>query len=72
MAVGLNAGDGAATSKSNGGKCNTMKIKSLVLVANLALASSAFAAADGAAVFKAKCAMCHGADPSKRPAIGQS
>ena len=40
-----------------------MKIKSLVLVATLALASSAFAA-DGAGVFKAKCAMCHGADGS--------
>jgi len=37
-----------------------MKIKCLVLVACLALASTAFAAADGAAIFKAKCAMCHG------------
>lgn len=72
MAVGLNAGDGAATPKSHGGKCDTMKIKSLVLVASLALASSAFAGADGAAVFKAKCAMCHGADGSASTGMGKS
>ena len=71
MAVGLNAGDGAATPKSHGGKCDTMKI-TLVLVASLALASSAFAGADGAAVFKAKCAMCHGADGSASTGMGKS
>ena len=49
-----------------------MKIKSLVLVASLALASSAFAAADGAAIFKAKCAMCHGADGSASTGMGKS
>ena len=49
-----------------------MKIKSLVLVASLALASSAFAGADGAAVFKAKCAMCHGADGSASTGMGKS
>jgi cytochrome c551 len=49
-----------------------MKIKSLVLVASLALASSAFAAADGAGVFKAKCAMCHGADGSASTGMGKS
>jgi mono/diheme cytochrome c family protein len=48
-----------------------MKIKSLVLVASLAWASSAFAA-DGAAVFKAKCAMCHGADGSASTGMGKS
>jgi cytochrome c6 len=37
-----------------------MKVKCVVLIACLALASTAFAAADGAAIFKAKCAMCHG------------
>lgn len=37
-----------------------MKMKCLVLIVCLALASTAFAAADGAAIFKAKCAMCHG------------
>jgi len=36
-----------------------MKTKSLILIACLVLASSAFAA-DGAAVYKAKCQMCHG------------
>ena len=71
MAVGLNAGDGAATPKSHGGKCDTMQIKSLVLVASLALASSAFAGADGAAVFKAKCAMCHGADGTASTGMGK-
>ena len=34
--------------------------KSLILVVCIALASTAFAAADGAAVYKSKCAMCHG------------
>jgi cytochrome c551 len=37
-----------------------MKIKVVVLMVCLALAGSAFAAADGAAVYKAKCQMCHG------------
>ena len=49
-----------------------MKIKALVLVACIALASSAFAAADGAAVYKAKCAMCHGADGSASSGMGKS
>ncbi len=48
-----------------------MKIKSLVLVGCLALAGSAFAA-DGAATFKAKCAMCHGADGSASTGMGKS
>lgn len=48
-----------------------MKIKSLVLVGCMALASSAFAA-DGAATFKAKCAMCHGADGSASTGMGKS
>jgi cytochrome c6 len=68
----LNAGAGVATAKSHGGKCKAMKMKSLVLVASLALANSAFAAADGAAVFKAKCAMCHGADGSASTGMGKS
>ena len=49
-----------------------MKIKCLVLVACLALATSGFAAADGAAVFKAKCAMCHGADGSASTGMGKT
>jgi mono/diheme cytochrome c family protein len=36
------------------------------------LASSAFAVADGAAVFKAKCAMCHGADGSASTGMGKT
>jgi cytochrome c6 len=48
-----------------------MKIKSLVLVGCLVLAGSAFAA-DGAATFKAKCAMCHGADGSASTGMGKS
>ena len=48
-----------------------MRIKSLVLIASLALAGTAFAA-DGAAVFKAKCAMCHGADGSASTGMGKS
>ena len=48
-----------------------MKIQSLVLVACRALASSAFAA-DGAAIYKSKCAMCHGADGSASSGMGKS
>src|SRR5271167_4553922 len=49
-----------------------MKIKCLVLIACIALASTAFATADGAAIFKAKCAMCHGADGSASTGMGKS
>lgn len=49
-----------------------MKIKIAVLVACVALASTGFAAADGAAIFKAKCAMCHGADGSASSGMGKS
>jgi mono/diheme cytochrome c family protein len=59
------------TPKFNGGKSKTMKIESLVAVACVALAGSAFAA-DGAATFKAKCAMCHGADGSASTGMGKS
>ncbi len=48
-----------------------MKIKSLVLIACLALAGTAFAA-DGAATFKAKCAMCHGATGAADTGMGKS
>ena len=37
----------------------------------MALAGSAYAA-DGAAIFKAKCAMCHGADGSASTGMGKS
>ena len=49
-----------------------MKIKSVVLIGCFALASTAFAAADGAAIFKAKCAMCHGTDGSASSGMGKS
>jgi cytochrome c6 len=35
-------------------------------------ATTAFAASDGAAVYKAKCASCHGADGSGQTAMGKS
>ena len=54
-----------------GGMSKTMKVKSLVLVACVALAGTAFAA-DGAASCKAKCAMCHGADGSASTGMGKS
>ena len=37
-----------------------MKIKWLVLIVCLTLAGTAFAAPDGSAIFKVRCAMCHG------------
>ena len=46
--------------------------KSVIAVAAIAaLSLPAMAAANGAAVYKAKCAMCHGADGNKSmPAMG--
>lgn len=45
----------------------------IVLAALLPIAAStAFAASDGAAVYKTKCASCHGADGSGQTAMGKS
>ena len=52
-----------------------MKTRSLVFVAALALilALPAMAAApDGAAIYKTKCASCHGADGSGQTPVGKS
>lgn len=49
-----------------------MKIRVTVLIACIALASTVLAAADGVATFKAKCAMCHGADGSASSGMGKS
>lgn len=48
-------------------KLATLVVLSLVLLA----ATSAFAA-DGAAIFKSKCAMCHGADGKGETPMGKS
>jgi cytochrome c6 len=50
------------------------KVFAVVLVAMLILiaAPAAFAAADGAAIYKAKCAACHGPDGSGQTAMGKS
>ncbi len=37
----------------------------ITMILSLLFASAAFAAEDGAALFKAKCAACHGADGKK-------
>ena len=51
---------------------NRMKSRNVVLVATLALCVNIAAMADGGATFKAKCAMCHGADGSGNTGIGKS
>ena len=43
-------------------------IAAMILIA----APAAFAAADGAAIYKAKCASCHGADGSGQTPMGKS
>jgi len=49
------------------------KLVVIVLTAAILLiAPAAFAAADGAALYKAKCAMCHGADGAGQTAMGKS
>ena len=47
-----------------------MKLKAIVLMVAVALAPVAFAA-DGAAVYKAKCATCHGADGKGQTPMGK-
>jgi mono/diheme cytochrome c family protein len=47
-----------------------MRVKSTLLILVLALAPIAFAA-DGAALFKAKCATCHGPDGKGQNAMGK-
>ena len=47
-----------------------MKIKSVLLILVVALAPVAFAA-DGAAIYKAKCASCHGADGKGQSQMGK-
>jgi len=46
--------------------------KRLILVMCIALASTALAAADGAAIYKAKCAMCHGPNGDASSAMAKS
>lgn len=50
------------------------KTFAIILVAMLILitAPAAFAAADGAAIYKAKCASCHGPDGSGQTPMGKS
>jgi cytochrome c6 len=52
-----------------------MNRKSFILLAaalTLAAAPAAVAAIDGAAIYKAKCASCHGADGSGQTPVGKS
>ena len=49
-----------------------MKSRIVVLVATFVMGLSMAAMADGAATFKAKCAMCHGADGSGSSSMGKS
>jgi cytochrome c6 len=52
-----------------------MNRKLVVIVltaAMLLIVPAAFAAADGAALYKAKCASCHGADGSGQTAMGKA
>jgi cytochrome c6 len=47
-----------------------MKLKSMLLMLVVALAPIAFAA-DGASIYKAKCATCHGADGKGQSPMGK-
>ena len=47
-----------------------MKLKAIILILVMALAPLAFAA-DGAAVYKAKCATCHGVDGKGQSPMGK-
>lgn len=47
-----------------------MKTKAILLILTIALAPAIFAA-DGAAIYKAKCATCHGADGKGQSPMGK-
>lgn len=47
-----------------------MKLKAMALILSMTLAPVAFAA-DGAAIYKAKCASCHGADGKGQSPMGK-
>ncbi len=44
----------------------------IVVMLSLVLALPAFAASDGAALYKAKCSTCHGADGAGQTPVGKS
>jgi cytochrome c6 len=48
-----------------------VKVAVLLMVLGLVLSTSALAAGPGADTFKAKCAMCHGADGSGNTVMGK-
>ena len=47
----------------------TMKIKTVLAVMLLTAVTASFAAEDGAAIYKKKCAGCHGANGEGKPAM---
>jgi len=49
-----------------------MKSKTFAILIIVAMTAATLAAADGAAVYKAKCATCHGADGSGQTPMGKS
>jgi mono/diheme cytochrome c family protein len=49
-----------------------MKRKSVVFIVILALAATGLFAADGAAIYKAKCATCHGPDGTGLTSMGKA
>jgi cytochrome c6 len=49
-----------------------MKISATILAAGMLLAAPLLADEDGAELFKARCAMCHGPDGSGRTPVGKS
>lgn len=48
------------------------RLTGIVAILSLALALPVFAASDGAALYKAKCTSCHGADGSGQTPVGKS
>src|SRR5258708_37618544 len=48
------------------------RLTRIVAILSLALALPVFAASDGAALYKAKCTSCHGADGSGQTPVGKS
>jgi mono/diheme cytochrome c family protein len=47
----------------------TILVMAIAIVLFIALPSLSWGAEDGAALFKANCAMCHGADAAGKPAM---
>jgi mono/diheme cytochrome c family protein len=56
-------------SRENHSMTHTLRIRSAIVIAFLLASGPAWAAADGAALYKSRCSNCHGANGEGKPAM---